>query len=59
MGHGAYVPDLPGCVEMGDSLKETERLIRESDRIAPRDHVGRRPGDSNTSTVCDYVDVQP
>jgi len=29
-GYGAYVPDLPGCVAMGASLSETERLIREA-----------------------------
>jgi len=26
----AYVPDLPGCVAVGDSREETERLIREA-----------------------------
>jgi len=27
---GAYVPDLPGCVAVGDSREETMRLIREA-----------------------------
>jgi predicted RNase H-like HicB family nuclease len=27
---GAYVPDLPRCVAVGDSLRETKRLIREA-----------------------------
>ncbi len=26
----AYVPDLPGCVAAGATLKETETLIREA-----------------------------
>ena len=26
----AYVPDLPGCVACGDTLAETEQLIREA-----------------------------
>ena len=26
--YGAYVPDLPGCVAVGDTLKEVERLIQ-------------------------------
>lgn len=26
--HGAYVPDLPGCVVVGDSREEVEELIR-------------------------------
>jgi predicted RNase H-like HicB family nuclease len=27
---GAYVPDLPGCVAVGESRPEVERLIREA-----------------------------
>ena len=27
--YGAYVPDLPGCVAVGDTLEEVEVLIRE------------------------------
>ncbi|WP_423928747.1 type II toxin-antitoxin system HicB family antitoxin [Candidatus Palauibacter sp.] len=29
-GYSGYVPDLPGCVAAGDSLEETERLLREA-----------------------------
>jgi predicted RNase H-like HicB family nuclease len=28
--YGAYVPDLPGCVAVADTLKEVERLIQEA-----------------------------
>ena len=28
--YGAYVPDLPGCVAVGDTLEEVERLIQEA-----------------------------
>ncbi len=27
---GAHVPDLPGCVAVGDSREEVRRLIREA-----------------------------
>ena len=27
---GAYVPDLPGCVAVGETLADAERLIREA-----------------------------
>jgi predicted RNase H-like HicB family nuclease len=27
---GAYVPDLPGCVAVGETREEAERLIREA-----------------------------
>lgn len=29
-GYGAYVPDLPGCVAVGETLPETEQLIKEA-----------------------------
>ncbi len=29
-GYGAYIPDLPGCVALGETLEETRRLIREA-----------------------------
>ena len=28
--YAAYVPDLPGCIATGASVKETETLIREA-----------------------------
>ena len=28
--YGAFVPDLPGCVAVGDTLEETKQLIREA-----------------------------
>ena len=28
--YGAYVPDLPGCVAVGETREEVERLIREA-----------------------------
>ncbi len=29
-GYGAYVPDLPGCVAVAETVEETEQLIREA-----------------------------
>ncbi|HEY3118845.1 MAG TPA: type II toxin-antitoxin system HicB family antitoxin, partial [Chloroflexota bacterium] len=28
--YGAYVPDLPGCVAVAETLAKVERLIREA-----------------------------
>ena len=28
--YGAYVPDLPGCVAVGETLEEVESLIKEA-----------------------------
>jgi predicted RNase H-like HicB family nuclease len=29
-GFGAWVPDLPGCVAVGDTVEETIQLMREA-----------------------------
>ncbi len=29
-GFGAYVPDLPGCIAVGETIGETETLIKEA-----------------------------
>ncbi len=29
-GFGAYVPDLPGCIAVGETVSETETLIKEA-----------------------------
>jgi predicted RNase H-like HicB family nuclease len=29
-GYSAYVPDLPGCITTGDTIEETERLMKEA-----------------------------
>jgi len=31
--YSAYVPDLPGCVAAGDTVDETERLMKEAMRL--------------------------
>jgi len=31
--YSAYVPDLPGCVACGDTLEETQKLIKEAIRL--------------------------
>lgn len=56
-GYGAYVPDLPGCVAVGETIDETERLIREAVEF----HVDGLRDDGlpvpEASTVTQYVEV--
>jgi predicted RNase H-like HicB family nuclease len=55
--YSAYVPDLPGCVATGKTIKQTERLIREA--IELHVHGLREDGiqvPDPTSQV-DYVEV--
>ena len=53
----AYVPDLPGCVAVGESVAETERLIREAIEL----HLEgiRKDGSPipQPSSKVDYVEV--
>lgn len=55
--YSAYVPDLPGCVATGDTLEETEALIREAIKF----HIEgmREDGDPipPPSSAVDYVEV--
>jgi predicted RNase H-like HicB family nuclease len=55
--YSAYVPDLPGCVAVGESVAETERLIREAIQL----HLEgiRKDGSPipQPSSKVDYVEV--
>jgi predicted RNase H-like HicB family nuclease len=56
-GFGAYVPDLPGCVAVGETISETEKLIKEAIEF----HLEGIREDGLTvpvaSTIAEYVDV--
>jgi predicted RNase H-like HicB family nuclease len=54
---GAYIPDLPGCVSVGDTLEEVKQLIREGMEL----HLEamREDGDAipEPTTLCEFVEV--
>lgn len=56
-GYGAYVPDLPGCIALGETLEETEKLIKEAVEL----HLEGMREDGLTipppSSVAEYVEV--
>jgi predicted RNase H-like HicB family nuclease len=56
-GFGAYVPDLPGCVALAESVAETEKLIKEAIEF----HLEgmREDGQSipEASSLAEYVEV--
>jgi predicted RNase H-like HicB family nuclease len=56
-GYGAYVPDLPGCVTVGDTLAETEANIREA--IAGHIAVLKDFGDvvPQPTTLTEYIEI--
>ena len=55
--YSAYVPDLPGCVATGETVDETEQLIREAIEL----HLSGLRDDGSPipqpSSQVDYVDV--
>lgn len=55
--YGAYVPDLPGCVAVGDTAEEVKRLIGE----AIEHHLERMREDGDDipepSTTGDYIEA--
>jgi predicted RNase H-like HicB family nuclease len=54
----AYVPDLPGCVSVGDTLEEVKSEIREAIEFHLK---GMREGGSpipRPSSLAEYVEVE-
>ena len=56
---GAYVPDLPGCVAVGDTIEETRREIQEAIAF----HIEGLRADGlpipEPSSEVAYIDVRP
>ena len=56
-GYGAYVPDLPGCVAAGNTIEETEQLIRDAIQL----HLDGMREDGDTipvpTTVTTYIET--
>jgi predicted RNase H-like HicB family nuclease len=56
-GFGAYVPDLPGCVALGETVSETEKLIKEAIEF----HLDGMREDGapipDASSLAEYVEI--
>ena len=58
ISYGAYVPDLPGCVAVGDSEAEVRRLIAEAIEFHLEGmRLAGEPIPEPTSAV-DYVEIE-
>lgn len=55
--YGAYVPDLPGCVAVGDTAEEMRKLIREA--IQAHLEGMRRDGDPipEPTSLAEYIEA--
>jgi predicted RNase H-like HicB family nuclease len=56
-GYGAYVPDLPGCAVVADTVEETKSLIESA--IALHIQAMRADGEviPEPTTIVDYIEV--
>ena len=50
---GAYAPDLPGCIAVGDSLAEAKTLIAE----AMKQHLAELKQPPEPASVVAYIDA--
>ena len=55
--YSAYVPDLPGCVSVGDTLEEVEQMIREAIEFHLEGMLLEGEVLPASETQCCYVDV--
>ncbi len=54
---GAYIPDLPGCVAVGKTLREVKKLIAEALSLHLEDLRKTKQPIPKPSTICDYLEV--
>jgi predicted RNase H-like HicB family nuclease len=57
-GYGAYLPDLPGCVAVGDTVAEVRQLIREAVELHVQDLRDRGEPVPPPTTEVEHVDLQ-
>ena len=55
--YGAYVPDLPGCVAVGETLEEVKELITEAIIFHLEGLKEEGVNIPESVSICDYVDV--
>ena len=54
---GAYVPDLPGCVAVGETEEEVKQLIQEAVEFHLEDLAGKGAEIPKPSSKSEYVEV--
>lgn len=54
---GAYVPDLPGCIAVGESLAETKLAISNAMRQHLDDLKSEGKSPPVPASVCAYIDA--
>jgi predicted RNase H-like HicB family nuclease len=55
---GAFAPDLPGCVALGDTVEETMELMREAIDMHLEGMVEDGDAIPEATTLADYIEVE-
>jgi predicted RNase H-like HicB family nuclease len=55
--YSAYVPDLPGCIAVGDTLEEIQQMIREAIEFHLEGMELNRESIPEPSSLCQYIEV--
>lgn len=55
--YGAYSPDLPGCVAVGDTLEEVERNMRAAIRMHLQGMIEDQEAIPTPHSSAQYIDV--
>jgi predicted RNase H-like HicB family nuclease len=56
-GLGAYAPDLPECVAVGETLEETEHLMKEAMSFHLEGFLEDGVTPPEASSVAEYVEI--
>jgi predicted RNase H-like HicB family nuclease len=56
-GYGAYSPDLPGCVAVGDTQAETEKNMREAITMHLQGMIEDHESIPSGQTTAEYMDI--
>ena len=53
--YGAYVPDLPGCVAVAESLEELRPLIRQAIEYHVEELIAVGAAVPEATSLCEYI----
>jgi len=56
-GYGAYAPDLPGCVAVGDTCEEVEQSMREAIKMHLQGMAEDQEPIPTPHTSAEYMDI--
>ena len=56
-GYGAYAPDLPGCVTVGDTPEEVRENMRSAILLHLQGMIGDQEPIPTPQTIAEYMDI--